>query len=453
MAIQPNIALMYQQPRFESPFNMLAQISQIQQAQQANALNQLRMQQAEREMAREESLANALRGGRPLTMEQALLGGTLGLNAFKTQQDLLTADEARRQKQRQTAAEAVLNTPPDLENFSRTYQALKEQGIDLGPMAAEAMLARSQDRPMMLQRFINTTPGMPALLAARAKTEAETNREKALTDKTRAEQSKIEAELTGTLPQPVPESIRAGLVFGQLSPEQQKSVTTYRQTGVQQQPKTLTPLQEAADKKFADDINQWNFGGGVNITKNVAQIGNAVRRLESGKPLTGPLIGIQPDLLLAITNPEAVDVRQQVEQIAQESLRPILGAQFTQKEGEAFVARVFNPALKPEVNAKRLRAMLLQLEKAAEQKQVMVDYANENGTLAGFRGKIPTIGDFYSVLDEKPRGAVGGESSDKSAKPDISKLPQVPSGASIGAKTDRGWEVLKGGRVIGYAVE
>lgn len=200
MAIQPNIALMYQPPRFESPFNMLAQISQIQQAQQANALNQMRMQQLEREMAREESLSNALRSGQPLTLAQALGGGTLGLNAFKAQQEQLKAQEERQLGQRRVAAEALLNTRPDLENVSRTYEALKGQGIDIGPQGAEMMLATPDERAMMMQRFITTTPGMPALMADRAKTEAETEREKALRDKARVEQRKIEAEISGTLP-------------------------------------------------------------------------------------------------------------------------------------------------------------------------------------------------------------------------------------------------------------
>jgi hypothetical protein len=56
MAINQLIAAGIQQPRFESPLNMMAQFAQLQQAQQANALNQMRMQQMERQMAHEEAL-------------------------------------------------------------------------------------------------------------------------------------------------------------------------------------------------------------------------------------------------------------------------------------------------------------------------------------------------------------------------------------------------------------
>lgn len=423
MAINQLIAAGIQQPRFESPLNMMAQLSQLEAAREANALRQAQMQRLQRQEQQENELGALLASGAPLTVQSVGRFGQTGLDVLTAQRQAELAarqveekEQAKQEKQRLSVAQAMYATlrDPSRERFDRTFEFLKQQGLTKGiePVFSEMMLQTPEERQQSIISFVNAVPGMQKYFQDFDKQLAETEAKRAETLYKGAQTRKTAMEIAGTLPQPVPESIRAGLAFGQLTPEQQKSVSTYRQTGVQQPPKTLTPLQEAADKKFAADINEWNFGGGVNITKNVAQIANAVRRLESGKPLTGPLIGAQPDLLLAITNPEAVDVRQQVEQIAQESLRPILGAQFTQKEGDAFVARVYNPSLKPEINAKRLKTMLLQLEKAAEQKQAMVDYANENGTLAGFKGKIPTIDDFYAVLkEEKPRerGAVGVE--------------------------------------------
>ena len=165
---------------------------------------------------------------------------------------------------------------------------------------------------------------------------------------------------------------------------------------------SLTPLQKKADESFADDYAAWKAGGGVAAAKNVAQIKSVMDQLHEGKQYSGPMLGITPDVVLAFTNPQALDARQRVEQVAQESLRSILGAQFTQKEGEAFIARVYDPKLKPEQNAARLRALFAQLQTAAEQKQAMVDYADEHGTLRGFRGKTPSIADFYEALEVKP---------------------------------------------------
>jgi hypothetical protein len=36
---------------------------------------------------------------------------------------------------------------------------------------------------------------------------------------------------------------------------------------------------------------------------------------------------------------------------------------------------------------------------AAEQKQAMVDYFDQNGTLRGFSGKMPSVQDFYRAME------------------------------------------------------
>ena len=186
----------------------------------------------------------------------------------------------------------------------------------------------------------------------------------------------------------------------------------------------LTPLQEAIDKKFADDLISWKSGSSVSAAKNAAQIANVLDQLHEGKQLTGPMIGITPDVVLAVTNPAALDARQRVEQVAQESLRTILGAQFTQKEGDAFIARVYDPKLSPQKNASRLRALFKQIDEASKQKQAMVDYADTHGTLRGFKGTVPTMADFYAAIGEKPEDAA------KSARPRASAPVRPSDGAT-----------------------
>jgi len=39
------------------------------------------------------------------------------------------------------------------------------------------------------------------------------------------------------------------------------------------------------------------------------------------------------------------------------------------------------------------------METAAEQKQAMADYFNQNGTLVGFQGKMPTVRDFENAME------------------------------------------------------
>jgi len=161
----------------------------------------------------------------------------------------------------------------------------------------------------------------------------------------------------------------------------------------------LMPGQKKADEKFADDYVSWKTGGGQDMVAQISQLKPVIKDLEEGKPITGVGIAVQPDLMLALTNPSALQSREQVEEVVQRNLRAVLGAQFTEKEGERLIARAFNPKLPPEENAKRLRRLFLQMETAANQKQEMVDYFDEFGTLRGFRGKMPSISDFVKAME------------------------------------------------------
>jgi hypothetical protein len=161
----------------------------------------------------------------------------------------------------------------------------------------------------------------------------------------------------------------------------------------------LTPGQESIDKKFADDYVAWRGGGGQDTAAQIAQLKPVIQALEAGQPITGMKVAVQPDLLLAMTNPRALQSREQVEEVVQRNLRTVLGAQFTEKEGERLIARAYNPKLPPEENAKRVRRLFLQMSTAAEQKQAMVEYFDQNGTLRGFAGKMPGVQDFYKAME------------------------------------------------------
>jgi hypothetical protein len=191
-------------------------------------------------------------------------------------------------------------------------------------------------------------------------------------------------------------------------------VTQLRQAGAARQnvqvggsKLNLTPAQEAVDKKFADTYLDWQSGGGADTIGNIAQINTVLQQLEQGKALTGPMIGVQPDLLLAITNPQAAGAKEQVQEVVQRNLRVVLGAQFTAKEGDALISRAYNPALKPEQNAARLRKLFEQMSVAAGQKQAMAEYYETNGTLQGYKGKQPNINDFYKALEVRPAPKAG----------------------------------------------
>jgi hypothetical protein len=166
---------------------------------------------------------------------------------------------------------------------------------------------------------------------------------------------------------------------------------------------------KAVDQKYAQDYLDWSQGGGADAAANSAQIKQVLDRFANGEILSGPSIGLAPDFFNALVNPEALGAKQAVEEVVQRNLRAVLGAQFTQVEGERLISRAFDARLKPQENAKRLRKLFLQMQTAAQQKQAMAEYYEANETLRGFKGKQPNMQDFYNALnapDAPPKGSV-----------------------------------------------
>jgi hypothetical protein len=178
----------------------------------------------------------------------------------------------------------------------------------------------------------------------------------------------------------------------------------------------LTPGQAKVDEKYADDYVQWTMGGGQDAAAQIAQLKPVIQALEEGKPITGVPVAVQPDLLLAMTNPKALQSREQVEEVVQRNLRAILGPQFTKEEGDRLIARAFNPKLPPEENSKRLRRLFLQMSAATEQRNAAAAYYEENGTLRGFKGKRPSVQDFYNAMEGGAATVSGSSISDMQAE-------------------------------------
>lgn len=157
----------------------------------------------------------------------------------------------------------------------------------------------------------------------------------------------------------------------------------------------LTPAEKALDTEFGKSYAEYVAGGGSSDShKQLEQVKDVGRALSSGENLTGPVLGLVPGWIKAFTNPDSVDVREQFEEVVQRNLRLILGAQFTQQEGERLIARAYNPQLSEEINQGRVERLFKQMATAAEAKERAVKYYEANGTLQGFEGKLPTLEDF-----------------------------------------------------------
>lgn len=189
--------------------------------------------------------------------------------------------------------------------------------------------------------------------------------------------------LRGPMPAPVaPTPLGTPRKFGQTQEEQ---ITQARQTAGG----------KAVDEAFGKDVGAFFTGQAQDATKQLAQLSDTIKALNTpGTDLTGPIRGLLPNAVRNITNPPAVAMKERVEEVVQRSLRAILGAQFTENEGERLIARAYNPQQPPAENAIRVARLQTQLQQALAAKTDAANYFQKNGTLQGWQGKLPTIADF-----------------------------------------------------------
>jgi hypothetical protein len=151
----------------------------------------------------------------------------------------------------------------------------------------------------------------------------------------------------------------------------------------------LSPAQRAADTAFGKEYNDFVAGGGITtIQKNLADLDRAIDALEKSPQgeITGKLIGLSDKAgTLSFTNPKAAEIKDIVGGVVQSNLRAVLGGQFAQKEGEALLARAYNPSQPQKDNLNRLKALRQQISNTGQAKLQAVSEFEEKGTLKDFK--------------------------------------------------------------------
>ncbi len=213
----------------------------------------------------------------------------------------------------------------------------------------------------------------------------------------------------------------------------------------------LSKGEEAVDRAYAKDFVEFIQTGAAESSKALEELGEARDRLrgyrvKDGKVmpiekenLTGPVLGTVASTpfigkgIQDIAFPASSDVREMVEYTVQQSLRPILGAQFTEKEGERLISRVYNPRLDEKINAKRLDRLISMLQRARAEKVKAAEYFRENGTLVGFEGRTSwSMDDIWPEDGGSPSGPVEDPSD---YNPDDYAPAVEPSGTPSVKKT------------------
>lgn len=156
---------------------------------------------------------------------------------------------------------------------------------------------------------------------------------------------------------------------------------------------SATPAQKEVDKAFGKEYADYYAGGGrATIDKNLQALEGAAGKLKSGEVSTGGFVGILPDFAADIVAPQRAAVRDDIQSAIQGTLKQVLGAQFTEKEGDRIFSRAFNPRLSNEENAKRAQREIDALKAMARDKEAAAQYFERNGTLVGF---VPSRASLY----------------------------------------------------------
>ena len=186
----------------------------------------------------------------------------------------------------------------------------------------------------------------------------------------------------------------------------------YEKSQDSNKPTPLTDGEKSRDRKFGDQLVEFNL---PDINKGLEQLTEASEALSKSNTLTGPIVSLMPNFVGDRINPKAAEVREAVEEVVQRNLRLVLGAQFTEKEGERLISRAYNPTLDEAENKKRVERLIKSIRDAAQEKLNMKSYFEKNGTLKGYDSNQPSIASIeqsafgesaladQSILDEIER--------------------------------------------------
>ena len=156
--------------------------------------------------------------------------------------------------------------------------------------------------------------------------------------------------------------------------------------------KKPTPAQLSIDKAFGKDYAEWTAGGGyVGVNRQLETLRDATKTLSSSNRITGPIVGRLPKAVQQIAAPAAVDVKADVEQTIQQSLKNILGGAFTQAEAAGLIERAYDPTQPEASNIRRINRAIKELEERAKVKENAASYYEVHGTLVGWKNPNPRV--------------------------------------------------------------
>ena len=170
----------------------------------------------------------------------------------------------------------------------------------------------------------------------------------------------------------------------------------------------VTDITVDADKKFVTTRLPEFRNEQAKALTNLGKLEKVINLLGERKDLTGlaPAIGVKLGEVFGLPGvfaPSASDTKNRIESVAQESIRQLMGAQFSEKEGENVLRRAFDVSQPEAVNMQRIRELYNNLQTVLNAKRDEAQYYEKHGTLRGYKGQSP------EELEALLTGGAGGQ--------------------------------------------
>lgn len=201
-----------------------------------------------------------------------------------------------------------------------------------------------------------------------------------------------EYEQTGEITPEAQSGLQSFSDYARRRRELEEQALRQKATPKPKEPK-LSEAQKTFEREVGKDLAEYQIGGGKQeASKNIQRFESAIKKLEAPGELTGGTLTKIPFLGTSegfqdIMDEDLSSVRDEIRSAIQGSLRPVLGAQFTEKEAEQIFSRAFNPRLSDKENIRRARLELENIKNIASAKDQAWEYYQQKGSLAGFSPK------------------------------------------------------------------
>ena len=164
----------------------------------------------------------------------------------------------------------------------------------------------------------------------------------------------------------------------------------------------------STDEKFATIYTKYiDDGRGAKNVANLERLNDAEEILKTaaknGVAISGVTAGMLSGSprLQALLNEQGLMTEERVASVIQQTLKEILGGQFSEKEGEALIRRGYNASLSPEENLERLLDLKSQVQQLIETEEDSVNYFEKNNkSMRGYKGKTYTEESFARDLSK-----------------------------------------------------